>query len=158
VFNIHFPREERIWLMIGIATLAIFLVLFGIMAFGMGLQPPGHMMQIEPKAVTATPPFDHPGITQIGDNEYEANIVAQVFMFNPGDITLPVGAKVHFKVTTPDVVHGLYITDTNVNMMAVPGHITEFTYTFRKPGEYLVLCHEYCGIGHQLMMGQIHVQ
>ena len=158
MFNIHIPRYERIWLIIGGLTLAVFLVLFAVLALSMGLNPPGHHMTIDPQAVLSTAPFDNPGIQQIGFGEYNVSIVARVFMFQPDTIQVPAGSKVHFQVTSPDVVHGLLIAGTNVNMMIVPGHITQFTYTFKKPGDYLIVCNEYCGAGHQFMMGRIRVQ
>lgn len=156
--SIHLPRYERIWLIAGISTLVLFLVLFGILAFGMGLHPPNHMETIDPQAVASTPPFDHPGLKQIGEKEYELAIISQIFMYTPNEVTLPAGSKVTFTLTTPDVIHGLFIPGTNVNLMAIPGHITKYTYTFREPGEYVILCHEYCGIGHHIMTGRIYVQ
>lgn len=158
MFNIDIPRYERLWLIAGGVTLVIFLVLFGFMGVSMGLNPPGHMETIDPQAVFTTPPFDNPGIRSIGPNEFEVIMVAQLFAFQPAAVTLPVGAKVHFKVTSPDVVHGMLIPGTNVNMMVIPGHITQFTYSFKEPGEYLVICHEYCGVAHHLMNGRIVVE
>jgi cytochrome c oxidase subunit 2 len=158
MFNIHIPRYERIWLSIGGITLVIFLVLFGIMAFSMSLNPPGHMKIIDPQSVDQTPPFDIPGVRAVGENEYRIVMVASLFMFQPSPINIPAGAKVHFLVTSRDVVHGLEIPGTNVNMMVIPGHVTEYTYTFKQPGQYLILCNEYCGTGHQIMMGQINIE
>ena len=160
MFHIHIPRYERIWLIAGISTIAVFLILFAVMAVGMGLNPPGHMTMdaIDPQAVPSTPPFDQPGILQVGPNEYNVSMIARVFAFQPGEINVPAGATVHFQVTSPDVVHGLIIPGTNVNMMVIPGQVTEFSYTFRKSGEYLIVCHEYCGVGHHLMAGRVNVQ
>jgi len=45
-----------------------------------------------------------------------------------------------------------------VNMMAVPGEVNEMTYTFDEPAEYLLLCNEYCGIGHEYMATTITVK
>ncbi|MNC83776.1 cytochrome c oxidase subunit 2 [compost metagenome] len=55
-------------------------------------------------------------------------------------------------------MHGFAIPRTTVNLMAVPGEINHMTYTFDKPGEYLVLCNEYCGISHELMATRIVVK
>src|SRR5690349_21508150 len=101
---------------------------------------------------------NEPALKQIGPNEYRATMVAQAFAFNPGELRLPKGATVHFEMTSPDVVHGLLIPGTNVNLMVIPGQITEFTYTFKESGDYALLCHEYCGVGHHLMMGRLVVQ
>ncbi|WP_346773940.1 cytochrome c oxidase subunit II [Brevibacillus sp. SYP-B805] len=95
---------------------------------------------------------------QTGPNTYKATMVAQMFSFVPNELSIPVGSTVHFELTSPDVVHGLFIPNTNVNIMVIPGHITEFTYTFHSKGDYLILCHEYCGAGHHLMMGRLLVQ
>ncbi|MEB3100221.1 cytochrome c oxidase subunit II [Ferviditalea candida] len=152
------PRYEKIWLITGSITLVIFLVLLGIMGFAMGFNPSGHMKTIAPDQVGATPPFDKPGLFTVADKEYRAVMQAKVFAFLPGEMTIPAGSKIHFEVTSPDVVHGMYIAGTNVNMMIVPGHISEFTHTFNKPGDYLILCNEYCGSGHHLMLGRIIVQ
>lgn len=59
--------------------------------------------------------------------------------------------------TTKDVVHGFEIAGTNVNMMLEPGYISEYVTTFNKPGEYTLLCNEYCGAGHHMMTSKIEV-
>jgi cytochrome c oxidase subunit 2 len=71
---------------------------------------------------------------------------------------VPVGAKVTFVATSRDVTHGLYIGNTVVNMMMIPGQVGRFTYTFDRPGTYPILCHEYCGSGHHTMAGQVIVE
>ena len=61
-------------------------------------------------------------------------------------------------MTSPDVIHGFAITQTAVNMMAIPGLVNMMSHTFRTPGTYFLVCNEYCGIGHQDMAGKIVVQ
>lgn len=153
----HLHRYERIWLIFGISCLVVFLSIVGVNAFAMGNHPPSHTETIDPEKVSETPPFNEPGLKQIGDKEYEAVMVAYIFGYDPGDMKVPVGSKVTFKVTSKDVVHGFAIPGTNVNMMIVPGHINEITTTFDKPGKYLILCNEYCGTGHEIMATTIEV-
>jgi cytochrome c oxidase subunit 2 len=45
-----------------------------------------------------------------------------------------------------------------VNLTVAPGYVSEATATFREPGEYLVVCNEYCGLGHHNMQGTIVVE
>lgn len=116
-----------------------------------------HHGKVDPTQLKTTAPFDKPGLKQIGDNEYEAVIVAYAFGYNPDPLDIPRGAKVHFIVTSADVVHGFEIPGTNVNFMAEPGEVTEMTHTFDKAGEFLVLCNEYCGTGHEMMRMTIKV-
>ena len=112
---------------------------------------------IDPQTVKESEIFADAGLKEIGDNEYEIAIVAEMFSFQPGDLEIPAGATVHFTLASPDVTHGFKITDTNVNVMVVPGHISEVSHTFDQPGEYLILCNEYCGLGHEYMANTITV-
>ena len=61
-------------------------------------------------------------------------------------------------MTSIDVVHGFQIEGTRVNMMLLPGQISRLEYTFAEPGEHLLICHEYCGIGHHAMYGKVIVE
>lgn len=153
------PKLEKIWLTIGIGSLIIFLLITGILAVSMGLNPPDGMeATIEPELVDTAPPFDNPGVRQIGPNEYEVTMLSFMFGYDPNTISIPKGAKVHFRLTSKDVVHGLHIAGTPLNLMLVPGRITEYTHTFKEAGEFLFVCHEYCGIGHQVMYGKVIVE
>jgi cytochrome c oxidase subunit 2 len=154
----HLYKYEKIWLMLGGGTLVIFLLIVGVSAFAMGHAPPSDHTTIDPQKVDQTPPFDEPGLKKIGDNEYELAMVSQAFTFQPNTVEIPIGATVHFKVTSKDVVHGFAIAGTNVNMMITPGHINSLTHTFDEAGDYLILCNEYCGAGHQVMSARIEVK
>ena len=154
----HFHRMEKIWLIFGMSMLALFLLILGVSTFVMGMAPPSHDHAIDPQKVKETPPFDQPGLKKIGENEYKAVMTAFVFGYEPNDLTVPAGSTVHFTVTSTDVVHGFQIPGTNVNMMVVPGEISHITHTFNEPGEYLILCNEYCGAAHEFMMAKIVVK
>ncbi|MBX6394631.1 MAG: cytochrome c oxidase subunit II [Alicyclobacillaceae bacterium] len=154
----HLHRYEKIWLTLGVLILAAFVVVVGVNAFAMGAQPPSDSQKIDPAKVDQTPPFNQPSVKKIGENEYEVTMTAFVFGFAPASIEVPAGSTVHFRVTSKDVVHGFEIPGTNVNMMVVPGYVNTATHTFTKPGNYLILCNEYCGAGHHLMAGHVVVK
>jgi cytochrome c oxidase subunit 2 len=154
----HIHRLEKIWLIFGIAMLIVFLGVLGVGAFAMGMQPPtGHHHSLDPEKVDETAPFDNPRLEKIGDNEYNAYMVAYAFGYGPEKLEIPAGATVHFQITSSDVVHGFQIPGTNVNMMVVPGEVNHLSYTFKKSGQYLILCNEYCGTGHEYMSTTITV-
>jgi cytochrome c oxidase subunit II len=156
---LHMPKYEKIWLAVGTGALAVFLIVTGFMGVSMGLNPPNGMeTTMEPENVETTAPFNSPGLEKIGPNEYRATIVSYIFGYNPNTITVPRGATVHFQVTSKDVVHGFMIPGTTTNLMLLPGHVVEYTQTFNEPGEFLFVCHEYCGIGHQVMYGRVIVK
>ncbi|AYC28549.1 cytochrome c oxidase subunit II [Paenisporosarcina cavernae] len=153
----HLHKFEKIWLTFGVACLVVFVSIVGVSAFTQDHTPAGGLETIDPEKVDQTAPFDHPGVTQIDDNTYQATIVAMTFGYEAPDLKVPVGKEVIFKVTSKDVVHSFTIDNTNINMMVVPGQITTKSYTFEKPGKYLILCNEYCGSGHHFMSTEIEV-
>lgn len=151
-------RTEEIWLIIGVAILVISMAITGYQAFALDMGTPSGLETIDPQKVDETAPFDKPGVYKKGDNEYEVVMTLQIFSFTPMDIEVPAGAEVTFILTSKDVVHGFQVAGTNLNAMVTPGHIQKATQVFDEPGEYLVLCNEYCGSGHQMMSTTITVK
>lgn len=154
----HVHKYERWWLAFGIVMLLVFLATIGIAAIADNMNPPSGLQAIDPTKVAQTPPFDHPGLRRLPDGTYEAYYVAEVFAFNPQTLTVPAGKKITFYVTSPDVVHGFFIPKTDINMMAVPGWVNSDSHVFTNKGTYLLICHEYCGLGHQNMFAKIVVR
>lgn len=150
--------DEKIWLTLSFGMIMGFMLITGYQTFAFGMGPPSHKETIDPQKVEETAPFDNPGVKQIGENEYEVVMILEVFSFNPSQIEVPAGATVHFIMTSKDVIHGFQVANTNLNAMVMPGHIQRISQKFDKPGEYLVLCNEYCGAGHQVMSTTITVK
>ena len=154
----HLHKYEKIWLVFGLVSLILFLSIVGVSAFTQDHTPSGGMETIDPKKVNETAPFDKPGVTQLDKDTYQVAVVAMAFGYTAApEIKVPVGKEIIFKLTSTDVVHSFTIDNTKVNMMVVPGQITTKSYTFDKPGKYLILCNEYCGAGHHFMFTEIEV-
>ena len=154
----HLHRLEKIFLGLGIFTLAAFFAILVALQIGEGLKPPSHIQTIDPAKISSTPPFDHPGLHQRADGSYEAYYVGQVFNWQPASITVPRGAKVTFYVTASDVVHGFLIEHTDVNLEVMPGWVSSGTHVFRTAGDYLIACDQYCGVDHASMFAHILVK
>ncbi len=148
---------EKVFLILGVVMLLSGLGAILISVFGAGAMVPTPAGRVAPEDVRQTPPFDNPGVREISPGKYEAVIVAQIWTFTPNEIRVPEGSEVTFRVASTDVVHGFLIENTQVNAMIIPGQITEVTQTFDESGEYLLICHEYCGIGHHTMWGRVVV-
>lgn len=142
-------RTERLLMGIGVAVMAVFFVAILILATGFGVDVPGCVVDMKP--------FEQDTLFQRGDGRYELHVVARMWSYQMPPTTVPAGAEVDIYLTSGDVVHGFHIDGTNVNLMAVPGTVTYTRVRFPSAGEYPIVCHEYCGIGHQQMMGVIHV-
>ncbi|MFN8521791.1 MAG: cytochrome c oxidase subunit II [Chloroflexota bacterium] len=149
---------ELAWILPSIALPVAMLVAITVTAFGMGIHVPNIEGSIDPTTLAQSAQFKEPGIVQTAPKKYEVTMVAQTWQFRPNDIKVPAGSDVRFTITSQDVIHGIRIQGTNINAMIVPGVITRVSARFDTPGEYLMVCHEYCGVGHHLMGSKIIVE
>jgi cytochrome c oxidase subunit 2 len=60
-------------------------------------------------------------------------------------------------LSAADVTHGLILLGTNLNLMAVPGVVNYARVKFDKPHVYQLLCHEFCGTGHDRMAAKLNI-
>jgi cytochrome c oxidase subunit 2 len=149
---------ERTFLWLGAAVLVLCMAALAYGSLGLHLHLPTREGEIDPQRVSSTPPFDAPGVRQTGPNSYEVVLIGRVWAFAPAEIEVPVNADVTFTMTSPDVIHGFYIERTRVNVMLIPGQVARAHYRFERPGEYRILCHEYCGVGHHVMHAKLVVK
>lgn len=104
-----------------------------------------------------TKPYQEASVTKHDGNFYEVHYVTRMWAFEPSVVRVPTGSTLDIYAISKDVTHGLEIAGTNVNLMVVPGAIANGRVTFNKPGVYTMVCHEFCGKGHQDMGGRIEV-
>jgi len=154
-------RFEKLWLLASLVLIVGLIATVTYGAVGAGIEMVNDQGgTLAPDRIDRHPEFSEPGVRQAGENRYDVYVVAQQFLFEPGTteaIRVPAGSTVTFHVTSSDVIHGFQIVGTNVNVMAVPGQITEITVQFDEPRQYGLVCHEYCGSGHHTMEGSIEV-
>lgn len=73
------------------------------------------------------------------------------------DLHVPAGRPVRLVMASDDVIHSLYLPAFRLKQDAVPGRYTEMWFEATTPGEYLLLCSEYCGTEHAAMGGTLTV-
>lgn len=73
-------------------------------------------------------------------------------------LILEEGASYTLHLTSLDINHGFSLYPANVNFQIVPGFDYGLRITPNNPGEYKVICNEFCGIQHHLMIGKIVVE
>jgi cytochrome c oxidase subunit II len=137
-------------------VVAITLALIGLFVFSL-LYAKNKYRSDLPECLPYDKAYATPKINQLDAKTYQVFAVASMWQFEPSEIYIPVGSEVDFYLTSKDVVHGFNISEKNVNMMAVFGAIGKTTVKFDKPGVYDIVCHEYCGVGHQNMRAQVIV-
>lgn len=162
--GVHIEKWEGIWLRLALVMVVVFVLAIVISTTAFGISVPGAYGRIDPSTLNdPANPFSQPGLRELAPGEYEAYIVAQTWQFVPDRIEVPVGSHVTFYITARDVIHGFKLTNTNINVMALPGQISTLSATFDTPGQYNYICHEYCGyvagspIGHHTMYGVLTV-
>ncbi len=92
----------------------------------------------------------------------KVTVIGQQFGFQITPATVKAGQQVEFTLTSKDTTHGfgvMYPNDAGVAFQAqiVPEHTQRVVWTFDKPGKYRVVCLEYCGVGHHVMLSSIEV-
>ena len=154
----HVDRYERYWIWAASAMLALFTGAIVVTAVTSASHPPSHTEVVNPETLTIGGEFASPGVATAPDGRVTVSLRAEFYVFRPEQVRVPAGVPVTFRVTSPDVLHGFQIVGTNVNLTVAPGYVSEATTTFETPGEYLVVCNEYCGLGHHLMQGKVIVE
>lgn len=152
-------RTELQWTMVvGAAVGAISLAILwaGLVHF---INPPSNMETIDPATLHLSGEFTESNLGTSVDAEGNVvvRIVATQFAFVPQCVIAPADKPVTLRLTTPDVIHGVLVTGTNVNTMIIPGYVSQVHTIFRKTGDLLMPCHEYCGIGHSQMWAMVQV-
>jgi len=152
-------RNEFRW---AIAAGAMAAVVFSAILFAtvaLHRAPPGHVETIDPTTLHLSGEFAESNLgTTVGpDGQVTVRVVAAQFAFVPQCLAVPQSQSVVLRFATPDVIHGIIVTGTNVNTMVVPGYVSEVRTVFANAGDYLMPCHEFCGLGHSDMLARIRV-
>ena len=121
--------------------------------------PPSRVETIDVKTLHLSGEFveNNLGTVLQPDGKVTVRLVAQQYSFVPQCIVVPAEMPVTFRGTATDAIHGFVVGTTNANTMLIPGFVATFTTSFRKPGEHLMPCHEYCGTGHEAMWARVQV-
>ncbi len=147
---------EYIWIVIVAAVIAGLSVVMAYYGFALNLNPVCNATPIDIKEVEKLTP----GVKEIGPGIYEITMIGQQFSWNPNRIVLKDPKRVIFKITSKDVIHGFQIVGTSVNAMVFPGYIGQFIWEPPNnfEGRFLIICNEYCGVGHHLMYATLEIE
>ena len=156
---IHIDQLEQKWIAISLIVIGLFVGIITIDAFFHGVNPPSKVETVDSASLHLNKEFaeDNLGVTIDSKDNIIIRMVAGRYAFSPGHIEVPAETKLTFRWVSMDVLHGVHIPMTNMSTMIVPGYVAEITTTFPRPGQYPVLCNEYCGMGHNHMWSNISV-
>ncbi|MFQ5879039.1 MAG: hypothetical protein ACE5IZ_02550 [Dehalococcoidia bacterium] len=87
-------------------------------------------------------------------------IAAMQYAWVPNVLRMHTGEEYHLQLASIDVIHGfsLQMGGNSLNASVMPGMMSMVELVPTQPGEYLINCNEYCGIGHQFMAARFIVE
>ncbi|MBV8472419.1 MAG: cytochrome C oxidase subunit II [Hyphomicrobiales bacterium] len=150
---------ERRWAAVSVLILAVFVVVAAFAGIRRATMPQAAVETISPTRLHLGGEFVE---TNLGsalepDGSVTVRAVGQEYSFTPQCMIVPTDTPIMFRATTPDVIHGFLIVGTNVNTMLVPGYVATIAARFDKPGDHLMPCQEFCGVGHEGMWANVKV-
>ena len=95
-----------------------------------------------------------------GGEPIDVYLMAMQFSYLPNVLRLERGVPYRFRMMSMDVNHGASIhTGFAGHIMRRPARtMSEMVMTFSEPGEFMIYCTVYCGVGHSQMKGKIIVE
>ena len=157
--SIHIDPLERKWVSITLGMVALFVSIIMIDALVHGIHAPSNVETIDSARLHLSKEFaeDNLGVRVDDQGRITVRMVAGRYSFFPKYIEVPAEKTITFRWVSMDVLHGVHIPMTNMSTMIVPGYVAQITTSIPKPGEYPLLCNEYCGLGHNHMWSNISV-
>lgn len=157
--ELHMDPLEKQWIAVALGLITLIVTAILLTAVANHVAPPGGMETIDSASLHLSQEFaeDKLGVVSYPDGTVHVTLVAARYGFYPREIRLPAGVPITFRIASADVLHGMHIPMTNMASMVVPGYISTVTTVFPKPGEYPMLCNEYCGMGHDHMWSKVTI-
>ncbi len=152
-------RIERVWATMSIVIVGVLVGMAAFIGIHQATMPQGRVETANPKTLHLSGEFieGNLGSAIEADGSVTLRAIGQQYSFTPQCVVVPSETPVILRATSADVVHGMLIEGTNINIMLVPGYVSELPIRFKAPGEHVMPCQEFCGIGHQGMWGKVKV-
>ena len=84
-------------------------------------------------------------------------LIARLWSFWP-ILELEKDKTYRLHLTSLDYNHGFSLQPSNINIQVVPGYEHVLTVTPNQSGEFSIVCNEYCGLGHHMMVSRLYVR
>lgn len=158
------PMDEKIFLW-AVATSVVVMSAFTIAWLYLGRQnPPTDSYRTSPAAFAAKTQafaarYEHKDgrvYVPVGKDAY---LMAYRFAFYP-TLVVKAGHPVRIWLSSLDALHGFSLVGhgLDINLEIAPDHAYGAVLTPTEPGKYLIVCNEFCGLGHQSMQTTLYVE
>lgn len=150
--------ESRWAILVGL-IIAFLVGMIAYMSVHWAAMPPVRTETIDPGTLHISGEFIETNLGSVAeaDGTVTVRVLANQYSFTPSCLLVPKDTPIHIRGTAADVVHGFSVGQSNVNLMLVPGYISNFRTRFENTGEHMMPCHEYCGVGHAAMWARVKI-
>jgi len=158
-------RQERLWVGIAFGWCMVLFAMMPLWHFKGGQNPTGIRSKVDPGAfgervlrfVEEYQVGEDNGVPLVAPPPgADVYLLGQMWRWYPA-LQLEEGKTYTFHLSALDVNHGFGLYPANINIQVVPGYDYGLRITPNQPGEYRIVCNEFCGIGHHNMLGRIVV-
>lgn len=159
-------QAEKVWVGIAFAWCMVLFATMPLWHWKGGQNPSGIRRRTTPAAfMTRTEEFikqyrvgEDRGIPVVAPPPgADVYLTAMAFQWRP-ILKLKKGAQYTLHLSSLDVNHGFSLFPINVNFQVVPGYDYGLRVTPNAAGDFRIMCDEFCGIGHHLMVGRVIVE
>jgi len=157
--------SEKVWVAVAFAWCLVLFAMMPLWHIRGGQNPSGIRHKVDPDAFRArVTEFireykvgEQGGLPVVepppGSDVY---LQAQMWAWLPV-LKLHEGAEYTLHLSSVDVNHGFNLFPLNVNFQVVPGYDYGLRVTPTASGEFEIICNEFCGVGHHMMVGKVIV-
>jgi len=159
-------KAEKVWVGIAFAWCMVLFAMMPLWHWKGGQNPSGIRRRVEPQAYAQrTEEFirqytvgEDRGVPIVAPPPgADVYLMAMAFQWRP-ILKLQKGAQYTLHLSALDVNHGFSLFPINVNFQVVPGYDYGLRVTPNASGDFRIICNEFCGIGHHLMVGRVIVE
>ena len=158
-------KAEKVWVAIAFVWCMVLFAMMPLWHLKGGQNPSGIRRKVDPEAFfQRTQEFI--AQYQIGDDRgmpivappagADVYLTAMAFQWTP-ILQLEKDKEYILHLSSRDVNHGFSLYPLNVNFQVVPGYDYGLRVKPTEAGDFRIICNEFCGIGHHIMVGRVIV-
>jgi cytochrome c oxidase subunit II len=158
-------KAEKVWFGIAFAWCMVLFAMMPLWHIKGGQNPSGIRAKVDPQAFAART-YEFIETYQVGEeNGYpivepppgsDIYLLGRMWNWTP-ILKLKKGAEYTLHLSSLDLNHGFALYPININFQVVPGYDYGLKVTPTEAGDFRIVCNEFCGIGHHLMLGKVIV-
>lgn len=158
-------RAEKVWFAIAFAWCMVLFAMMPLWHLKGGQNPSGIRRKVDPEAYKARVE-QFVADYKVGElNGYpivepppgsDVYLMGRMWSWYP-ILKLQKGVEYTLHLSSIDVNHGFSLYPVNINFQVVPGYDYGLKIVPSQAGDFGVICNEFCGVGHHMMLGKVLV-